>query len=296
MDKRFEYLVRTLSRTKRKDYENYVVNAVWNRLNTREVKPVTQQYISHGEGHYLIDLYFPQLNIGIECDEEYHKKNVDQDKIREMTIFDVLKQVKKTSEYQALHVDVTKTYEEIEEEINNHVQTILSSIDQQKKNGSFKEWRETSPQEYFQDKSKILVEDDIGFGKIFEACNILFSTEYKGQMKSFFKPHTFKEAFDSEYMVWFPKLAIDNKAVAAGWNNSLSQDGKNIYEFNEKSKDLAYDIKEEHYIPRVTFTQVKDPVTRETLYRFVGVFKLSEIKGKKMKYTRIDDSFPLIND
>ena len=26
------YLIRALSRTKRKDYENYVVNAIWNRL------------------------------------------------------------------------------------------------------------------------------------------------------------------------------------------------------------------------------------------------------------------------
>lgn len=31
-DERREYLAHVLSRTKRKDYENYVVNAVWQRL------------------------------------------------------------------------------------------------------------------------------------------------------------------------------------------------------------------------------------------------------------------------
>lgn len=123
MDKKFEYIARTLSRTKRKEYENYVVNAIWNRLNTMEVKPVSQQYIKHKSGYYLIDLYFPQLNIGIECDEGYHKQKVEQDIHREITIFDILKQVKNISEYQALHVDVTRSYAEKEEEINYHVQT-----------------------------------------------------------------------------------------------------------------------------------------------------------------------------
>lgn len=31
------YLIRALSRTKRKDYENYVVNAIWNRLAMDDV-------------------------------------------------------------------------------------------------------------------------------------------------------------------------------------------------------------------------------------------------------------------
>lgn len=29
-DEKFHYIVKTLSRTKRKDYENYVLNAIWN--------------------------------------------------------------------------------------------------------------------------------------------------------------------------------------------------------------------------------------------------------------------------
>ena len=33
------YLIRALSRTKRKDYENYVVNAIWNRLAMGDVEP-----------------------------------------------------------------------------------------------------------------------------------------------------------------------------------------------------------------------------------------------------------------
>ena len=50
-----EYLIKTLSRTKRKDYENYVIGAIWHRLNNLEIKPVSQQYVKRSDGKY--DLY-----------------------------------------------------------------------------------------------------------------------------------------------------------------------------------------------------------------------------------------------
>ena len=90
MDK-LAYIVRTLSRTRRKDYENYVVNAVWQRLADPGVKPVTQQYVRRADGsYYLIDLYFPQLSMGVECDEGYHESRGqrDRDARREMELID----------------------------------------------------------------------------------------------------------------------------------------------------------------------------------------------------------------
>lgn len=32
-DLKREYLIRTFSRTKRKDYENYILNAIWHKLD-----------------------------------------------------------------------------------------------------------------------------------------------------------------------------------------------------------------------------------------------------------------------
>jgi very-short-patch-repair endonuclease len=294
MDERFEYIARTLSRTKRKEYENYVINAIWNRLGTAEIKPVSQQYIKYDDGYYLIDLYFPQLNIGIECDEGYHKQNAEHDKHRELTIFDILAQVKNTSEYRALHVDVTRSYAEIEAEINDHVQTICKSIESQKSLGCFSEWRDISPLDYFADKATISVEDDMAFRTIAETCNTLFSTEYENIQMSWFTPSSFRKKYGGEYKVWFPKLAVEGKAVSRGWHNELSQDGKSITEYNESSKGKAYDLKADHYVSRVTFTQVQDPITRKREYRFVGVFKLIGAEDSKTIYARIDDSFPLI--
>ncbi len=71
-DERREYLAHVLSRTKRKDYENYVVNAVWQRLADPYLQPETQRYVRRDNGYALIDLYFPAVNVGVECDEAYH--------------------------------------------------------------------------------------------------------------------------------------------------------------------------------------------------------------------------------
>ena len=70
MEKR-DYLIKTLSRTRRKDYENYVINRVYSKLDDLEIKPVTQKYVKSEENgkYYLIDLYFPQFNYGVECNE-----------------------------------------------------------------------------------------------------------------------------------------------------------------------------------------------------------------------------------
>lgn len=66
-------MVKTLSRTKRKDYENYIINAIWHKIGRLDIQPVTQQYVKRTDGKYaLIDLYFPQINVSIEFDEEFY--------------------------------------------------------------------------------------------------------------------------------------------------------------------------------------------------------------------------------
>jgi hypothetical protein len=44
-DNKRDYLIKILSRTKRKNYENYIINGVFQRLNRLDLKPVTQQYV-----------------------------------------------------------------------------------------------------------------------------------------------------------------------------------------------------------------------------------------------------------
>jgi hypothetical protein len=219
---------------------------------------------------------------------------VEHDLIRELTIFDILKQVKNIAEYRALHVDVTRSYEQIEKEINEHVQTICSCIEAQKHNECFSAWKDVSPHEYFLDKDTISIDNDISFRTIAETCNTLFSTTYKNIQQSWFVPSTLRKKYGQQYKVWFPKLAVENRAVTRDWHNELSQDGSRIIEFNESSQWTAEDLRTDINESRVTFTHVLDPVTRKREYRFVGVFKYAGIEDNKNIYTRTADSFPLI--
>lgn len=123
------YLIRALSRTKRKDYENYVVNAIWNRLAMGDVKPVTQQLVLWPDGRRsFVDLYFPQAMIGVECDEAYHQGQRERDREREITITDVLRQIR-GEDYRALHVDVSGSYEQVERSIDDCVRRIRAEIE-----------------------------------------------------------------------------------------------------------------------------------------------------------------------
>lgn len=61
MDKKLEYLVKTFSRTNKKDYENYILTCIWHRL----IKLVTQQYVKLIDGIYaLIDFIFSTNKFG----------------------------------------------------------------------------------------------------------------------------------------------------------------------------------------------------------------------------------------
>ncbi|HFF4823898.1 TPA: AbaSI family restriction endonuclease, partial [Acinetobacter baumannii] len=68
-----DYVIRQLGRTKNKRYETYVVSRIIHLLNDFTLKFVTQQFVRLSNKKIaLTDLYFPQLGIHIEVDEEHH--------------------------------------------------------------------------------------------------------------------------------------------------------------------------------------------------------------------------------
>ena len=123
-----DYLYRMFSHhTKGKEKENYVVNAIWARLDDLNVKPVTQQYVRRPNGYALIDLYFPQINYGVECDEAYHKDNTLKDAAREIDLQTALsacsedgltiRRVDATLDADALHARIREIVCEIKQKV-----------------------------------------------------------------------------------------------------------------------------------------------------------------------------------
>lgn len=297
-----DYLIRVLSRTKRKDYENYVINAVWNRLGMRDVKPVTQQPVFWLDRHRsFIDLYFPQVGIGVECDEGHHRNEGQhaRDVNREITISEVLRQIH-GEDYEPLHVDASLPFAEFEQRIDDVVAAIAAEVKERKVAGTFEPWvqAEDDWQRYHADKDHISVSDDIGFPRIVDAVNTLCGTDYKRYQQSWCIPSGLRPVYGGKYRVWFPKLAVDGKAVAAGWNNHLMPDGLRIEEYNEYNPDAVDPVTSEEASldKRITFAKSLDPMTRQSSYRFVGVFQriTNNDEGTRKRYERMADSFPII--
>lgn len=288
-----EYLVKTLSRTKQKDYENYVINRVYNRLNDLDIKPMTQKYVKRiingKKGYSLIDLYFPQFNIGIECDEPHHILQEEQDKLRTEDI------IAELGNYNEQRITV---YDKSIIDINNAIDRIVKNIklnkEQQVKNGEFKKWELLTPQEYFSNKDIITIFDDIEFSTINEASNLIFGTDYKGQQQAWFQ---IKTITDKQIMAWFPQLAIekDNTMVASsnGWNNTINDNKDTIFEYNEFYKNIDNDFDKRE---RVTFMKMKNKITNKSSYKFLGVFLPISKENGKVTYKRIGTEFKIIKN
>ena len=89
-DPRTQRIAAAFERTNRKKYENYVVTGVWHRLRDKGIllEPVTQQYVKRPEGYALLDLYFPALNVSVECDEKHHLSLAAADRRRTLDILE----------------------------------------------------------------------------------------------------------------------------------------------------------------------------------------------------------------
>lgn len=272
MDK-LEYLAKTLSRTKRKDYENYVVNAVWNRLDDDSLRPVSQQWIARSDGKgYFIDLYFPQVNMGVECDESYHKTQWDKDRARELDLIDILRRIDDSSGYRALHVDISQGYAAVEGQIDEAARTIREEARRRSSEGTLVPWDpEPKIEDFLALHDTIRVSDEVSFPTIRVACNALFATAYresKGRTRACFVPRgRFREAFPG-WRAWFPAKVATDGSGRQGWLNIVSPDGSELYEGRE-GRDFEDDGTKD---TRIVFLRAKDPVTGISGYRFLGVF------------------------
>ncbi len=282
-----EYLYRMFSHhTRDKEKENYVVNAIWARLDDLDIKPVTQQYVRRSNGYALIDLYFPQINYGVECDEAYHKDNTLKDAAREIDLQTALsacsengltiRRVDATMDADMLHARIREIVAEIKQKIaekGNHLPPWLNPEE---------EWCS------IKERGILRVKDVYSFKTIADICQKCFGKDenYKIQ-RSFFH-------VANDKMLWCPKLAVElldgtKAAQSHGWINELSADWKTIVEHNgNDTGEVKHPDK-----PRLTFAKSKDE-RGEDAYRFVGVFQYGKNTAEGYHlYNQICDQFDL---
>ncbi|MTT31792.1 hypothetical protein GMB86_07170 [Terrilactibacillus sp. BCM23-1] len=293
MNKR-DYLVKTFSRTKRKDYENYILTAIWHKLDNMDLKPVSQQYIKRKNGtHALMDLYFPQLHIEVEVDEAYHKDNQEADNLR---MDDIISAVNEESidDFLCLRIDATKSIEEINDRINEIVTSIKSrALKTPLKWLTYEEeLNQLKQQEY------LSIYNDVSFKDIKDIANTVFGKNSKRYQKSWFR------IIDNMWL-WCPKLSIivngSTQSAASGWLNLLAEDWSYIDESHQD--EVIVEERKKNYMEeinlgreRTVFAKYKDNLGFNR-YRFVGVFKssgLSPDDDNFVRYLRIDDKIKIV--
>lgn len=262
-----ENVIKQIAKTKKKNYENYVVTGIWHRLNSLDYKIITQQYVYRGENKYaLTDLFFPQLDIHIEIDEKHHiiDENQINDRVRERDIINI-------TDHEILRIDCSKTLKEIDFQIEEVVLVIKKR--RMELGNKFKVWdpeKETNPETYIK-KGYISVEDDVAFHKIVDAINC-FGVNYDGYQRGGY-PHPKQEGV----LLWFPKL-YKNKL----WDNRITDDEKTIYEKSTKKSEILSHMNEVisgDYHERIVFARVKNSLGI-IMYRFKGKYLLNVKKSK----------------
>ena len=276
-------------RTKGKKYENFIVNAIYTKVGNPDLMPVTQQYVRNpndSRKYYLLDLYFPQINFGVEIDEGQHMSEEHQasDKVRE----EAIKNAIKCEEARIPIVDKAtgekRSYAEICNDIDVVVQEIKKKI--AKKGGVKWETNDEKKQQLGIVKNgsgEFNIGQDVTYRSITEIYNICggcrgTGKDAKSLQKGFYR-------LNSNYYLWVPTLTVDDSSVASKYSNYLNEDGTIITEINNnpqgwETENYPGDSK------RIVFMRMKDIYGRPCI-RFIGVFRYKQGDSRQCTHERV---------
>ena len=273
-------------RTKGKKYENFIVNAIYTKVGNPDLMPVTQQYVKNPKDKrkfFLLDLYFPQINFGVEIDEEQHVSKEGQNKDKERT-----EAITNTIGYEEARipiVDIATGDKRSYAEIYNDIEQVAERIKQKIKAKGGVKW-ETN-----EEKRRNLgivkngtgsfdIEQDVTYSSITEIYNICGGCRGTGEnakrlQKGFYR-------LNSNYYLWVPTLTGD-KSGNSKYKNYLNDDETIITEYNDSP--LGW----ESYpgdSDRIVFMRMRDIYGRPCI-RFIGVFRYKQGDSKQCTHERI---------
>lgn len=229
-------------------------------------------------------MFFPQLNIGIECDEAYHKKK-DKDKERDIEIAEKLNAVVLNDRnYKPIRIDATLSHEKLHKKLNK----IAAFIKKKCKKIKWLSQKETIMS--IKKDGIVSINDNITYRTHDEVCELF-------DIKA--RPRRGGEILNEKYHIWFPKLAIQEnngkwKAKDKKWDNRLNKDWDIIVESTNRGIRRKRSKNDFYWknCNRLTFAKTKDLEGR-TGYRFIGVFKYSQEMRNTRIYKKISDKFKI---
>lgn len=273
-----DFYSRMLSAIKKKGYETYAISRILHRLDDPDIELVTQQAVRLDNGKLaLLDLYLPQFGIGVEIDEEHHfsEGSVEADKLREKAIVRV-------TESHMRRIRVKNTDPLIT--LTHLVDALIADIQKWKEEavttGAFTPFvygHRHDPAHWRNVVGKVRIGDDIQMHSTADVC-ALFGKDYKLWRQGVL-------ALPDAMQVWMPTLDQEGVTSRRDWKNQLTRDGKTIVQTQLRDGNFT-PAKEQ---PRsIVFAKFKDPVFTTQYYRFLGVFEVVKIDGRKTTLTRLD--------
>lgn len=277
-DERLDHIAYMLNvRTTGKAYENFIVNAIYTKVGNPDLMPYTQQYVHSphdSRQYYLLDLYFPQLDYGVEIDEGHHLNEVqkERDKLREEDIRSAIEcEEDRIPIFDANHQK--RSYEEVCKDIDRVVQTIREKISEK---GPLKWESNAEKKRIVEGKGRFSAKDDVYFDTVTEIYNICGGkrtgnekgTNAKMMRKCYYR-------LNDKYKLWVPVLAIadqNNNVIGGknGFKNTLSEDHSILKETSDRPMDPLMDSN----YKRVIFMRMKDRFGRQCI-KFIGLFEIS---------------------
>jgi len=271
-----EYIIKQISKTNKKNFENYVITRIWHGINQNDIKFTTQQYVTRPNGHALTDMFFPQFDLHIEIDEPFHNKQKELDINRETDIIEA-------TNHKIERIKITDDINFINEQVDKIIKEIKDLRIEKIRNKTYKPWdleQEFNPN-FHREKGYLDIEENPAFRTILDASNCL-GQNYKGVQRAWFK----SKVYDN-HNLWFPKF-YEN----ADWDNKMVDNGKTIIEKCkiEGRKDTHYYDLINSPIKRIVFPRSIDNLGF-ILYKFKGIFETDKERSSPengMVYKRID--------
>lgn len=317
-EEKTRYLINTLSRTGAEDYENHIINAIWNRLS-KKIRPITQQYVTNPYDdrlHYFIALYLPLISTGIEFyDRDIPKSEYEANRksLIAPTVHDKLNELFLNENYKACRMSIYNTeirdgkevkhflpFEELEARIDetvNEINARISKLSYKLSNHEIQDdWKLLYPGEYFKDKAFIKASDNTIFKTQREINKLLFNVDYALQKNGYKLPTFENNSFFDDHIVCYPRLTLKKPGreaiVQSDCRNQLLSGGKVIEEYRPTG---LYEHSPE--TKKIIFAKDEDYLGNDG-YKFIGIFALDESRTEDeytvWVYKKIADECPII--
>ncbi len=267
-DDKLEYYATMLKKIRNKQYEYLVISRVLHLLNDEEIEFTTQQLVRVEDKRFHLDLYFPQLQIAVEVDENYHKNQVEKDKEREKAVIDAV-----NLDFERIDAS-GKSFIDVCARVDDVVRLVKSRKKLMKTEGRFVPFGRKYDLEYWRAKKVISVSDDARFRTHVDVANTIFGFRYRGHQQALIRLAAGK-------FVWFPKLYENGD-----WDNQLKSNDTKIVqtELVDRGRTKTRSIGD----MMVVFADHKNELGQR-YYAFKGVFKLESQRDTKTTYVRCFD-------